>query len=87
MPVTLVKAYAVMLPRLEAEEQLARISAGALAFGVGDKAERREAIRDLERRARGPGKRAKPAKASAADLAGMGIAVRIEPGPREVSNG
>ena len=58
MPITLVKAYAVMLPRLEAEEQLARISAGALAFGSGDKAHRREAIRDLERRARGPGKRA-----------------------------
>ncbi|MFN3990056.1 MAG: hypothetical protein ACK4IS_07340 [Erythrobacter sp.] len=78
MPIALLKAYAAMLPRLEAEEQLARVEAGVLAFGGGDKAERREAIRELQRRARGPGRRAKPAKASLADLAGMGIAVRIE---------
>lgn len=82
MPVTLVKAYAVMLPRLEAGEQLARVEAGVLAFGGSEKQkhERRQAIRDLERRARGPKRRSKPKKANASDLAGMGIGVRLSDG-------
>lgn len=81
VPVALLKAYAAMLPRLEAEEQLRRIEAGALAFGGGEKRDRERAIAKLERQAKGPKARQRPKQASASDLAMMGIAVRIEGHP------
>jgi len=77
MPIALLKSYAAMLPRLQAEEQLARIRAGALASGVGEKRDRDRALAALERQAKGPAARSKPKKASPADLAAMGIAVRM----------
>lgn len=80
MPIALLKAYAAMLPRLEAEEQLGRIHAGALAFGGGEKRDRERAIAALERQARGPQAKRKPQKANPADLAVMGIAVRMSNG-------
>lgn len=63
-----------MLPRLEAEERLAAIEAAALAAGNVEHGEQRRAIERLQRRA-SPGTRAR--KASAQDLAGMGIGMRV----------
>lgn len=80
MPIALLKAYAAMLPRLDAEEQLSRVHAGALAFGGGEKRERESAIGALERQAKGPRGKAKPVKANPADLAAMGIAVKSSGG-------
>jgi hypothetical protein len=79
MPIALLKAYAAMLPRLEAEEQLGRIHAGALAFGGGEKRDRERALAQLERQAKGPAARKNPKKANPADLAAMGIAIRTAP--------
>jgi hypothetical protein len=76
MPIALLKAYAAMLPRLEAEEQLARVHAGGLAFGGGEAREREKAIGALQQQARGPRAKVKPARADPADLAAMGIAMK-----------
>lgn len=61
-----------MVPRLQAEEQLAAIQAAALGGGHLSKADVRRAIARLERRAAGTRKRA---PANPAVLAAMGIAV------------
>lgn len=61
-----------MLPRLQAEEQLAAIHAAALGGGHLSRHETGSAIARLERRARGDGRRA---PADPAMLAAMGIAV------------
>lgn len=76
MPIALIKGYAAMLPRLQAEEQLARIGATALGMGGGEKRDRDRAIAALEKQARGPVAK-RPKKARPADLAAMGIALRV----------
>lgn len=62
-----------MLPRIQAEEQLARIHAGAIAGGQMRKRDMMDAVARLERRAHGGRRRAAPA--SPLMLAAMGIAV------------
>jgi hypothetical protein len=76
MPIALLKAYVAMLPRLVAEEQLARVDAGVLAFGLVEPSDRQRAIVALEQQTKGPQAKARPAKAEPADLAAMGIAVK-----------
>ncbi len=61
-----------MLPRLQAEKQLARIEAIAVGTGSAKKADRQACIKRLER-STGSRQRAKPA--TMADIAAMGIAV------------
>ncbi|MBZ0164564.1 MAG: hypothetical protein K8H74_17860 [Notoacmeibacter sp.] len=73
-----------MLPRLQAEEQLAAINAAAIGGAHLDKADMMDAVRRLERRAAGGERRA--ARASPAMLAAMGIAV-VEAPAREETGG
>lgn len=73
VPGALVRAYVAMLPRLEAQEQLAAISAAALGSGHVKTNDARRAIAKLERQAQGG--RRKAVKATPQVLAGMGIAV------------
>lgn len=63
-----------MMPGLQAEERLAGINDAAAAGGNMRTFDRQRFMRELERAARGGGKRA-PAKASPAALAAMGIGV------------
>jgi hypothetical protein len=63
-----------MLPRLEAEAQIARINAGSLAFGGVKPAERQRQMSRLQRQAAG-GRAAQ--KATPGMLGMMGIAVSI----------
>jgi hypothetical protein len=64
-----------MLPRIEAREKLSAIHVATLAAGAGEQFERQQIFAELERKASGAD-RAPPAKASADDLAAMGIAVQ-----------
>lgn len=73
MPAGLVRACITMLPKLQAEEQLAAISAASIGGGHVKPADSRRAIRDLERAANGGRRRAM--KATPEVLAAMGIAV------------
>lgn len=66
-----------MLPRIEAEEQLSRVTAIALGTGAVQKHEARRALAQLERQAGGV--RRKAAKASPETLMAMGIAVTVLP--------
>lgn len=68
-----------MLPRLQSEEKLDAINAAALGSGQVEKQYRMRAIGDLQRKAMGT--RFKPKKASARDLAGMGIGFEVVPPP------
>lgn len=76
MPIALVRAFVAMLPRLQAEDQLAAIEAGQLAWGAGEEDERKSRVRELERAALG-GRRPKRAPASPEALAAAGIGRRI----------
>lgn len=73
-----------MLPRIEAEEQLAAVSAVALGGGKVKRNEARRAIARLERQANGG--RRKAVKATPTMLAAMGIAV-VEIVPGETRGG
>lgn len=64
-----------MLPRLQSEEKLDAINVAALGSGQVEKQYRMRAIGELQRKALGT--RFKPKKASARDLAGMGIGMRV----------
>lgn len=66
-----------MMPRIAAKEQLTAINNAALAAGAGEPMERAQFFDALERRASGAD-RAPPPKASAEDLAAMGIAVQAD---------
>lgn len=74
-----------MLPRLAAEEQLARVEAVGLGTGSYDAAIQSEKMGRLEEARRGDtpdhAVRQKPATASAEQLAGMGIGMRIVAAP------
>ncbi|PAL20225.1 hypothetical protein [Sphingopyxis sp. GW247-27LB] len=77
-----------MMPRLKAEEQLARIDATALAMGHYDKGTVRQKMRSLRDAAMGDRRRVK-VKASPAQLGMVGIGVRMLPAPdkKAVSDG
>lgn len=63
-----------MLPRLQAEEQLAGVRVAALGGGLVEKDEAGRRLRAMEAIARGDGGgKPRPRKATPADLAKMGI--------------
>jgi hypothetical protein len=68
-------AYVTMLPRLEAEQQLATERLMRSALGHMKHDDRKTLIEGLQRVARGGKRRQRARKASAADLAAMGIQV------------
>ncbi len=69
-----------MLPRLQAEEQLAGVRIGALAAGTYPAEDRERLLADLDRRAAGtPPESSRAKKARPEDLATMGIGVTIAP--------
>lgn len=70
----LVLAYARMMPRIEAGERLGAISDHTLAAGNMERGDRLGHIRRLREQQRG--ERVRAAKANAAVLAHMGIAVK-----------
>lgn len=69
-----------MLPRLEAERELASINAMGAAFGGMSRGDRQRYVGRLERIAQGGGQ---PARATPEALAAMGVAVVVVP-PAEV---
>lgn len=75
------RAFATMLPRLDAEERLAGIEAGSVAFGTRDKHDARRTLRALQDAARGGRHGRERVKANPAQLAAMGIAVVEVPVP------
>ena len=75
-----------MLPRLQAEEQLAGVRIGALAGGFYPPNDRRAVLDGLERRAAGEGHQ-RPKKAMPADLAAMGVGVVSVPPEKGVNDG
>src|SRR5690606_22209279 len=74
-PVALVRAHLRMMRRIEAEERLAAIADRAAAAATMPQADRTRHAGRLKRAASGA-EQARPARASAATLAGMGIGVR-----------
>lgn len=73
-----------MLPRLEAERELASINAMTAAFGGMKHADRSRYLGRLESAAQGGGA---PARATPETLAMMGIAVIVVPPAPEASDG
>lgn len=75
-----------MLPRLEAEEQLARVDATALGTGSFEKGVQEKMLRRLHSKATGmPPRRTR--KANAATLAAMGIRVIAPAAVKERGDG
>jgi hypothetical protein len=76
-----------MLPRLQAEERLNRISDIGVGTGSMERDDQRDITTALRREA--GLQQARPAKASGADLAAMGIAIRAPAAPSQegVSDG
>lgn len=74
-------AYAAMLPRLQAEESLRRVTEYAIGSGAADKHERQRVMRAWERHAEGPRPTMTPEQLTQQAQA-MGIPVR-----RQVRNG
>ena len=74
-----------MMPQIDAGERLARITDGSVATGTMGAWDARAVTRGLQEQASGT--RFKPAKATVATLASMGIAVISAPeAPQEVQN-
>tara|TARA_R110002124_G_scaffold256146_2_gene421798 strand:+ start:4034 stop:4300 length:267 start_codon:yes stop_codon:yes gene_type:complete len=69
-----VRAFAVMMPQLDAEERLDAITDYSVAVGAVEKHDRARHFRALERMAR-QRQRQRASKATPAMLAGMGIGV------------
>ena len=67
------RAYLKMLPRLQAEEQIAAVRTAALGAGTYPAGDQERLLRELDRRAGGDRPRVK--KARPADLAAMGIGI------------
>jgi len=74
-----------MLPRLQAEEQIAAVQAASLGSGFVKKDVARKAMSALERAASGG--RRKLARPTPQTLQAMGIAVEIVPATQEAENG
>lgn len=72
-------AFVKMMPRIEARETLAACELAALSNNVGfeREADRQRLLDELRRKVTGEAAPA-PAKANPADLAGMGIGVKID---------
>jgi hypothetical protein len=84
MPRPLLEWYMVMLPRLQAEEQLQMIGVVAAGTGSFKPADHKRYVRELERTAEG-GRRQRAARATAASLAAIGIQVEVEEVPASAS--
>lgn len=81
VPAALVRACVRMMPRIEAAETLAAVNRAALTNNVGfqNDIDRQRALEQLEQRVRGVVPGEEPARrASADDLAGMGIGIVTE---------
>ena len=72
-PIALLRSYAEVLPRLQAEETLDRAASVALGSGTMKKGQAASMRQRLERQIRGPQWRPKPARPD--QLAAMGIRV------------
>lgn len=80
IPVALVEAHRVMLPRLRAREALHQVNIGAVAAGTFDERSRKRVLRHWEREvSAGEARPRRAMKASPAVLEAMGIRVVIEP--------
>lgn len=76
----LVTAYAAMMPRLRAQEQLARVRAGGLAFGGYEKNDARLMLDELGRQARGEDREAgRPRRVGPVEMASAGIGMKVLP--------
>lgn len=71
----LLRAYATMMPRLQAEEELRAISALAVGTGAARAEDRRAHMRALTRTAEGSARR----RATMADLDALPIAIQEVP--------
>lgn len=74
-----------MLPRLQAEEQLAAVRTAALGAGTYPAEDRDRVLQALDERAAG-GARPRPRKARPRDLAAMGIGVISAPAEKGVND-
>lgn len=77
----LVSAYVAMMPRLQAQEQLARVRAGGLAFGGYAQADAAAMLGELKRQAAGGADAAtgRARKVGPAEMAAAGIGVTVVP--------
>jgi len=75
-----------MMPRLEAEAQLAAYEATALGMGNFERADARERLRRLHERMRGDGLPQRGRRASSAELGQIGIGVRVVPPQKAVND-
>lgn len=73
MPLRWLGAYAEMLPRLRAREELASVNVIATGVGAGRTEDRQQLLRDLRQQA---GLRLPPSKPKPEDLSAIGIGVR-----------
>ncbi len=80
------RAYAAMLPRLEAEERLTAIDDVAIGGGRLEPRQMRRAIQQLERARRG-GRHARAPRATPMALGGMGIGLVSPPSEEVLSDG
>lgn len=76
-----------MLPRLQAEEQLAAIEAQRIGFGAYDPKAASEKVARLQQKVAGVDVVARPAKATPAQLGAVGIGLRQAPGEEVLSDG
>jgi hypothetical protein len=74
--VALVGAFLTMMPRLEAESQLAAVRAGGLAFGGYEKHDAARMLEALRNQAAGE-RAARPRSAGPTELATMGIGMVV----------
>lgn len=79
MPVALLHAYTVMLPRLEAEQILSNAWSAGLGFG-GSK----EDVADLQRQAKGEKPIAKSTMTGQQFAASLGIPIRVKKKKKKV---
>lgn len=75
-----------MLPRLQAQEQLAAMDVGFMGNGGYDENTARETLEGLRAKARGDVEQVKRRKARPEDMAAMGIGVTILPPERPLSD-
>ena len=77
MPYALVKAFIAMLPRLQAEEQLAAIESAQLGGGLVEQKDMQRRVHALEREALGGRRPRQTAAPDPGALADMGIGMTL----------
>lgn len=80
------RAYLKMLPRLQAEEQIAAVRTAALGSGAYPAEDQERLLRELDERAAGSDKPRRARKAQPGDLARMGIGVLSAPSEKGVND-